>query len=250
MQRNGITIAFLWIWIVLAVSCILYGMKVLSVGSGTGFYIVWLALGVIFLFFAGAVWFGVWSKLLGTLRKCLIGMVSVGGVCFLIIEGCVISGFSRHGEPKLDYIIVLGAQVYENGPSRVLKYRLDEAIEYLNDNPDTMCIVSGGKGHNEPFAEAIGMADYLKKNGISEKRIILETKSLTTEQNISNSMELMENDVSVGIVTNNFHMFRALQIAKKQGLKNVCGIEAESTRLYLPNNMLREFFAMVKYLMM
>ena len=94
------------------------------------------------------------------------------------------------------------------------------------------------------------MADYLKKNGISEKRIILETKSLTTEQNISNSMELMEKDASVGIVTNNFHMFRAIQIAKKQGLKKVCGIAAESTRLYLPNNMLREFFAMVKYLMM
>ena len=82
MQRNGITIAFMWIWIVLAVSCILYGMKVLSVGSGTGFYIVWLALGVIFLFFAGAVWFGVWSRLPGVLRKCFIGMVSVGGVFF------------------------------------------------------------------------------------------------------------------------------------------------------------------------
>ena len=62
-------------------------------------------------------------------------------------------------------------------------------------------------------------------------------------------MKLMEEDASVGIVTNNFHMFRELQIAKKQGLKNVCGIEAESTRLYLPNNMLREFFAMVKFLM-
>ena len=203
-----------------------------------------------FPLFCGCCRFGVWSKLPGALRKCFIGMVSVGGVCFLIIEGCVISGFSRHGEPKLDYIIVLGAQVYEHGPSRVLKYRLDEAIEYLNDNPDTMCIVSGGKGHNEPFAEAIGMADYFKKNGISEERIVLETKSLTTEQNISNSMELMEKDSSVGIVTNNFHMFRAIQIAKKQGLKNVCGIAAESTQLYLHNNMLREFFAMVKFLIM
>ena len=247
MNRNGVTISFIFHWIVLAVTCIIYGLKVLSVGSGTGFYIVWLALGVICLFFAGATWFGIWSRLPGLLRKFFVGMVSVGVVCFLLIEGCVISGFFQQGEEKLDYIIVLGAQVYEHGPSLVLQYRLDEAIEYLKDNSDTVCIVSGGKGYNEPFAEAVGMADYLKKNGVAEDRIILETKSSTTGQNILYSMKLMEEDASVGIVTNNFHMFRALQIAKKQGLKNVCGIAAKSTPLYLPNNMLREFFAMIKF---
>ena len=80
MQRNGITIAFLWIWIVLAVSCILYGMKVLSVESGTGFYIVWLALGVIFLFFAGAevFFFLPYGVLTGGL--CVRGGISAGAV--------------------------------------------------------------------------------------------------------------------------------------------------------------------------
>ena len=37
---------------------------------------------------------------------------------------------------NLDYIIVLGAQVFENRPSSVLKYRLDRAITYLNENPN------------------------------------------------------------------------------------------------------------------
>lgn len=54
----------------------------------------------------------------------------------------------------LDYIIVLGAQVRKDGPSPVLKYRLDKAVEYLNENPDTVCIVSGGQGSNEPWSEA------------------------------------------------------------------------------------------------
>lgn len=241
---------FVCIWIILAVSCMIYGIKVLSVGSGTGFFMVWLLMGIIFFVFAGVIWFGIWSRLPGGLQKCFIGVISIGAAVFLIIQGCIISGFSQHGETKLDYIIVLGAQVYEHGPSLVLKYRLDKAVEYLNDNSDTICIVSGGQGDNEPFAEAVGMAEYLKKNGVSGDRIILETKSLTTEQNVINSMELMEKDASAGIVTNNFHMFRALQIAKKQGLKNVCGIAADSTRLYLPNNMLREFFAMIKFLIM
>ena len=43
-------------------------------------------------------------------------------------------------------MIVLGAQVHADKPSVVLKYRLDEAILYLNENPETVCIVAGGQG--------------------------------------------------------------------------------------------------------
>ena len=163
------------------------------------------------------------------------------------MEACIISGFRQHGAEDLDYIIVLGAQVYESGPSVVLKYRLDEAIGYLNENPDTLCIVSGGQGYNEPYAEAVGMAAYLEEHGIPEERIILEDTSKNTEQNMINSMALMPEQASVGLVTNDFHVFRAVWIAKKQGMTNVCGIAADSTTLFLPNNMFREFFGVVKY---
>ena len=152
------------------------------------------------------------------------------------------------GEDGLDYIVVLGAQMRQNGPSVVLQYRLDEAIKYLNDNPDTICIVSGGQGYNEPCTEAQGMAEYLEKKGVPKVRILMETESTTTAQNISNSMQYIREGATVGIVTNNFHMFRALQIAKQQGLTQVCGIAAKSKALYLPNNMLREYLAEIKYL--
>jgi uncharacterized SAM-binding protein YcdF (DUF218 family) len=190
-----------------------------------------------------------WSHIPEGVRMAFIALVCVGLVIFLVIEGCILSGFREKGKENLDYIIVLGAQVYENGPSMVLKFRLDQAIEYLQDNPETTCIVSGGQGYNEPFAEAVGMADYLEKNGISKERIILEDKSKNTKQNIANSMQLMPEGASVGIVTNNFHVFRALQTAKREGLENVCAIAADTTKLYLPNNMLREFFGVIKFLL-
>lgn len=98
--------------------------------------------------------------------------------------------------------------------SPVLKYRLDKAVEYLNENPDTVCIVSGGQGSNEPWSEAEGMARYLQEKGIDTARILTEDQSQTTGQNITNSKKLMKEGASVGIVTNNFHVFRALQIAK------------------------------------
>lgn len=88
----------------------------------------------------------------------------------------------EHANPNLDYVVVLGAQVRKSGPSKVLRYRLDTAINYLNENPGTICIVSGGKGPNEPVAEAQGMTNYLESYSIKKNRIIKEMKSKTTQE--------------------------------------------------------------------
>lgn len=237
------------LWSVFAVICILYGIFIKAAGSGTGFFIVWLGLGVLFLLFAFAAKLELWSRLPRLIKWICLAGTAIGIVCFLVIEGCIIREFNEKGKPQLDYIIILGAQVYENGPSVVLRYRLDAAIAYLNENPDTLCVVSGGQGYNEPFAEAVGMAEYLEENGIPAERILLEKESKTTEENLSNSFVYIEDGASVGIVTNNFHIFRATQTAKKLGYKNVCGIAAGSTKWYLPNNMLREFLGEIKFLL-
>lgn len=237
----------MFFWGLCAILSIIYAIKIKSLNTGTKFYLVWLLLGIIFLFFCIAAKLGLWTLLPKVLRKILILVIAIGGTVFLITEGFVLSGFSAKGNANLDYIIVLGAQVYENGPSPVLKYRLDTAADYLKENPDTVCIVSGGQGKNEPFSEATGMADYLMKNGIDENRIIEEDQSKNTIANIRNSMQYIDssND-TVGIVTSNFHAFRAMGIAKKQGIAQVYGISAETNPIYLPNNMLREFFGVWK----
>ena len=206
------------IFTVLALLCVVYSGMVLATGSGTSFFLVWIGLAVLFFLFGYSIWKSFWKKVPR------------------LVKG-------------LDYIIVLGAQVRESGPSAALKYRLDEAVEYLEDNPKTICIVSGGQGANEPYSEAEGMEQYLKKQGIDASRILLEDKSLNTEQNMEYSKALIKDGASVGIITNDFHLFRAKQIARKYGLDNVCGIAAKSTPVYLPNNMLREFLAEIKFLL-
>ena len=116
------------------------------------------------------------------------------------------------------------------------------------------------KRQNEPFTEASCMADYLVKRGIDSGRIILEDKSTTTAQNLTNSMKLISADTinhaldsnttnTVGILTNDFHMFRAMQIARAQKIPNAYGISCGSTKVYLPNNMFREYFAEIKFLL-
>lgn len=229
---------------------VLYGFLILQVGSGTSFWLIWEVIGICFFLLAVLLHkdFFVTHKKIGMFFS---GCVAVGVIVLVVLCGMIATEFKSIGNPNMDYIIVLGAQVRENGPSVALRYRLDAATDYLKQNSETLCIVSGGQGANEPFSEAEGMANYLIENGIEESRIILEDKSTSTVENLKYSKILMEVPYdSVGIVTNNFHMFRATRIAKAQGLNGVCGIAADSSTLYLPNNVLRECLGILKDWMM
>ncbi len=218
------------------------------IGHGTNFYFIWLILGigaVIFSILLKKGFFAAHVPLL--VRRLFIALFCIGGTIFLFVEGCIISGFSNKGQAGADYVIVLGAQMKTSGPSRALQYRLDEAIRYLNENPDAKVIVSGGQGSDEPVSEAQGMYDYLVKKGISADRISREDKSRNTFENLTYSARFLDQEKdSVAVVTNNFHVFRAVKIAKKAGYGNVCGIAAKGEPFLKYNNMMREFFGVMK----
>ncbi len=168
-------------------------------------------------------------------------------IIFLVVEGCIVSGFSQKGKNGADYVIVLGAQMKRNGPSKALQYRLDAGIKYLQENPDTKVIVSGGQGADEHISEAQGMYEYLVTNGVEEDRIIKEDKSKNTVQNLKFSAELLDKEKdSVAVISNNFHVFRAVKIAQKAGYNDVYGIAAKGEPFLQWNNMMREFFGVTK----
>ena len=236
--------------VALALLSAFYAFAVMKARSGTGFWMVWLAIAACLILLTIGIAADWWSNFPRLVQDIIVSLVFIALVVFGTVEGCVISRITEQASTDLDYVVVLGAQVRASGPSKVLRYRLDTAIEYLNENPKTICIVSGGKGANEPFPEAQGMADYLKAHGIEEGRILQESKSKTTQENIVNSKKLIAGDnASVGIITNDFHMFRALQIAHDNGLDEAQGIAAGSPPDMLVNNMVREFFAEIKFLL-
>ena len=230
-----------------ALLCFAYGVVVFMAGSGSRFYLIWWLGGIFLAVLAGLVYTAVWRRIPAAARRVFLAAVLLSAAAFIVLEGLVLSGFGRKGRDGLDYIIVLGAQMRESGPSVVLRYRLDTAYDYLRENPGTVCILSGGQGGNEPCSEAEGMYRYLTERGIAPERLVTEDKSADTSENIAYSMPLIGSaDADVGIVTNNFHIFRGVRLAKAAGMKNVCGIAAPSSPLYLPNNMTREAFGIVK----
>lgn len=232
---------------ILGTACMLYFIAILFfVGHGTNFFMIWGIMGVCLILWAKR---GnrLLEKMSKWLKRLLIILVTTGAALFIAVEGMIVSGFFCKGKDNLDYIIVLGAQLKENGPSYVLQMRLDAAYEYLENNPGTKVIVSGGQGSDEPDTEAQGMLVYLVERGISQDRIIPEAASANTDENIRFSGRFihLETD-SVGIVTSNFHVFRAVHLAKATGYEEVYGIPAKSYPGLLMNNMLREFFGIIK----
>ena len=250
-----------------ALASLWYARAVYNTHTGTSFWLFWVALALALGVWAAAIWFH-WWRALPNAARIPIGIVLCVALCsFGMSQAAIASHMRDEGDRNLDYIIVLGAQVYQGSPSLVLRYRLDKAAEYLRANPGTTCIVSGGQGPNEPYAEARGMADYLEHDaGIDASRIIEEPDSSTTVENLRNSRAIIDSanntgsanntvsasstasEPSIGIVTNDFHVFRSLQIAHDQGYTDVRGIAAGSPRDMLLNNMVRESFAEAKYL--
>lgn len=237
------------ILILLGILCLSYFVCIaFFVGHGTDFYFIWLFLGCFAIIWAVLMKKGIWDAHFPRwFKRVFMTLVFLGGILFLIVEGCILSGFSKKGPEGLDYLVVLGAQMKASGPSRALQYRLDEAIRYLEENPDTQVIVSGGQGSDEHISEAQGMCNYLVEKGIEPSRITLEDRSRNTFQNLTFSAEFLdkEND-SVGVVSNNFHVFRAVKIAQKSGYTNVYGIAAKGEPFLQFNNMMREFFGVMK----
>ena len=239
---------FFIINVILSVISSLYGISILNVNSGTLFFLIWFLISAFLIVIDCLIYFKVFEKY-KVFKRIFIFVCTIGICVFLTILGLILSKMNVKPVNNLDYIIVLGAQVKENGPSVVLKYRLDRAVSYLKENINTLVIVSGGQGVNEPATEASVMKEYLIESGINEERIIIEDKSNTTKENLINSKKITGNNKSIGIVTNNFHMYRALLIGEKYKV-NAVGIPSNSNAYYLPNNLLREMFAFIKFIIL
>lgn len=212
--------------------CFGYCFLIYSIKTGTRFYLIW-GMGGCFFWDLPLSCIFICGQNCRTVCRESLRLLSCSACFHLSSWKAHYQLLPRKGEPNLDYLIVLGAQVKEKGPSAALKFRLDTAYDYLVENENTLCIVSGGQGANEPHSEAQGMYDYLVEKGIAKERIIMEDKSTDTSENIAFSSVFLDMEKDrVGIVTNNFHVFRGVHLAKHQGIRNVCGIAASVQYLF------------------
>ena len=187
--------------------------------------------------------FGGWRKVIMRIILCtfICGLAWCGYLTILM------NSVKSLAPPPNTNIIVLGAQVYsEDHLSLSLSKRVDAAYEYLLQNPEAVCIVTGGQGSNEPCTEAFAQKKTLVSRGIDESRILLEDKSRNTKENMIFSAQIAEeHDLGneFAVATQSFHMYRSLKLAEKSGLKGYSVI-AETDPLLFPAYYGRELLSL------
>ena len=142
-------------------------------------------------------------------------LLGLGLVLFGALE-LVIAVHSRARvveNPPPKVMVIFGCQMRRDGPSVLLRDRLDAALAYWEAHPDIKIVVTGGKGDDEHVSEARGMYDYLTAHGVDGANIYMEDKSRNTWQNINNTFALMEREGweltdDVLLVSSGFHLAR------------------------------------------
>jgi uncharacterized SAM-binding protein YcdF (DUF218 family) len=197
----------------------------------------------------GAVFKVIWKLI----RKPLAIVLAILLVAMAITAVPILIGVKSQPAVSCDYLIVLGAGVEGDTPSPILQDRIEMAYAYLTEHPDTICIATGGKGDDENIAEAQCIFNHLTTMGIGEDRIWMEDQATSTVENFQYSIALLEEETgsvpeSVGVLSNEFHLFRASLMAKKQGLKPIFVAAPTSNTGVRIGYTIREIFVLWNYL--
>ncbi|MGN0293373.1 MAG: YdcF family protein [Lachnospiraceae bacterium] len=148
--------------------------------------------------------------------------ICAGIILLLVIAetGCMIKAACNTPQSG-STVVVLGCKVRDQKPTLILRKRLDAAYDYLLENPDSVCILSGGQGKDEIISETECMYRYLTEKGIDPDRLYQEGQSTSTRENLAFSKEIIEaNHLNphIAIATSEFHEYRAAKIAESLDL--------------------------------
>ena len=180
----------------------------------------------------------------------ILGLLVVGATEAVIIA-------KSFGDPKesVDYVVVLGAKVNADGPSVSLMDRICAAYEYAESHPDTILVLSGGQGTDEPITEAECMYRELVGLGVDPLRLRMEDYATSTWENLNFSLEFIEHETGsrptkIGVLSSEYHLFRASLFAKACGVEFV-GIPARTSRWgQRINHFMREVAGVWHYLIL
>lgn len=184
------------------------------------------------------------------IRNTFIILILLFACSFIIIEALIFYSARENKTDNVDYVIILGAGLKGDRITATFKNRLDAGYEYLTKNKGVKVIVTGGQGIGETITEADAMKQYLVNKGIDENRIIMEDKATSTMENFKFSKKLLPlstKKYKIMIVTSDFHIFRSKILARRNGFIPY-GLPAKTWRGVFINSCIREYFAVIKSL--
>ena len=250
----------------LGIISIAYDAVLIMLNPGTlldnifSFTHIWLALGAWLIFlgiYRNKTGHSFWKILKKWMKISLISLGSVCGIIAVINLSLILNPEVVSDNEKAAQVLLLGGGISKDGklPKSVMS-RVKKAAEYLNKNPESICVVTGGTLHWLPYPEAPEIKHQLVNSGIAAERILIEDQAKDTIENLQFSAKMLAEyrgvsrqevlETSTAIVTSRFHLRRAERLARRIGYKNIKGIPAGCPAIYVPHNYVREICAYVK----
>lgn len=183
-------------------------------------------------------------KLFKIIKNLVLCAVVVFLLSFLTV--CFFSMYERPIQ-KADSVIILGAAI--NTPA--LYNRSMEGLRLYESGKTEKLVLSGGRISDKDISEAGYMKKVILKNASNTPELILEENSHTTFENILNSRQLIPNAKSIIVVSDKYHLARAVLLAKRMGFEEVYW-RAPSSEYYpkeeLYYHYFRETVALIAYI--
>ena len=188
---------------------------------------------------------GIKGWLMCLIFKLIVLFVLLFGIALGILWIAETHPPARAGDSQA--LVVLGAQVYADGSlSPQLEMRMEAALAAYREKPCRI-IACGAQGKNEPGPEGEIMRQWLLDRGVPPEDAAAETESRDTRQNLQNALLLLpEGTEKITVVTSDYHLPRALQIARDLGLQ-ADGIGSPCKPEFWVKNHFREVLAWGKY---
>lgn len=254
------------VFIILGVLCIAYDATLILLNPGTfldivvSFNHIWLGFGAYLIFIGiyrikkGHSFWSTWKK---WVKITVVSLFSAGILISIINLIFILNPSIVSVNENADHVILLGGGIDKEGklPSSVIN-RVEKTAEYLKNNPNSICVVTGGTLKWLPFAEAPELKNQLVNRGIEPGRILVEDQAKDTIQNFQLSCKMLEEyrhastqeilNTPTAVVTSRFHLRRSERLARRMGFTNIKGIPAACPPIYVLHNYVREICAYVK----
>lgn len=146
----------------------------------------------------------------------LVGVVLVEHSIYRAVRGQ-----ARRDETRpADAIVVFGAAQYNGTPSPVFKARLDHAFDLEERNLAPLVVTTGGRGRDPHFTEGGVGRDYLIQRGVAAEKILSETQSQTTFENVQAASRLLRQRGAKTClaVSDGFHLYRIKMMFSSEGI--------------------------------
>ena len=230
--------------IILGIISILYDWTLILLNPGTfwdiisSFTHIWSALGAYLIFLGiyriktGHSFWSIWKKWIKiTFVSLFCAGVVIASINLIFILNPVIVSMNETAEN----VILLGGGIDKDGkvPKSVLA-RIEKTAEYMNQHPESVCVVTGGTLKWLPYPEAPELKNQLVNRGVSPERVLVEDQAKDTIQNFQFSCKMLAEfrgvsiqevlETPTAVVTSRFHLRRSERLARRMGFKNIKGI--------------------------